>query len=117
MITFVFNIWFADVCAYVYFVPFKLKIIMFSLFFSRKTQDLPDPDPEKGERSVFYLLLKMFVSSNSNYLKTSTRMLVLKVSFILLTSENCIIKPIFLKFKCIIHILYYNLWKPIFTPE
>uniref|UniRef100_A0A8C1RHY7 URB1 ribosome biogenesis homolog n=1 Tax=Cyprinus carpio TaxID=7962 RepID=A0A8C1RHY7_CYPCA len=37
------------------------------------------PDPEKGERSVFYLLLKMFVSSNSNYLKTSTRMLVLKV--------------------------------------
>uniref|UniRef100_A0A9J7XVS8 URB1 ribosome biogenesis homolog n=1 Tax=Cyprinus carpio carpio TaxID=630221 RepID=A0A9J7XVS8_CYPCA len=42
-------------------------------------RDLPDPDPEKGERSVFYLLLKMFVSSNSNYLKTSTRMLVLKV--------------------------------------
>uniref|UniRef100_A0A672KVI6 Nucleolar pre-ribosomal-associated protein 1 C-terminal domain-containing protein n=1 Tax=Sinocyclocheilus grahami TaxID=75366 RepID=A0A672KVI6_SINGR len=37
------------------------------------------PDPEKGEKSVFYLLLKMFVSSNSNYLKTSTRMLVLKV--------------------------------------
>uniref|UniRef100_A0A671SLX3 Nucleolar pre-ribosomal-associated protein 1 C-terminal domain-containing protein n=1 Tax=Sinocyclocheilus anshuiensis TaxID=1608454 RepID=A0A671SLX3_9TELE len=37
------------------------------------------PDPEKGEKSVFYLLLKMFVSSNSNYLKTSTRMLVIKV--------------------------------------
>uniref|UniRef100_A0A671SKU3 Nucleolar pre-ribosomal-associated protein 1 C-terminal domain-containing protein n=1 Tax=Sinocyclocheilus anshuiensis TaxID=1608454 RepID=A0A671SKU3_9TELE len=30
-------------------------------------------------KSVFYLLLKMFVSSNSNYLKTSTRMLVIKV--------------------------------------
>ncbi|XP_043115226.1 nucleolar pre-ribosomal-associated protein 1 [Puntigrus tetrazona] len=42
-------------------------------------QNLPAPDSEKGEKSVFYLLLKMFVSSNSNYLKTSTRMLVLKV--------------------------------------
>ncbi|XP_051962696.1 nucleolar pre-ribosomal-associated protein 1 isoform X2 [Xyrauchen texanus] len=31
------------------------------------------------EKSVFYLLLKMFVNSNGSYLKTSTRMLVLKV--------------------------------------
>uniref|UniRef100_A0A8C1PYH9 URB1 ribosome biogenesis homolog n=1 Tax=Cyprinus carpio TaxID=7962 RepID=A0A8C1PYH9_CYPCA len=54
----------------------ELPASKFSWF---RVQDLPDPDPEKGERSVFYLLLKMFVSSNSNYLKTSTRMLVLKV--------------------------------------
>ncbi|XP_030633813.1 nucleolar pre-ribosomal-associated protein 1 [Chanos chanos] len=32
-----------------------------------------------GERSVFHSLLKMFVSSNERHLKTSTRMLVLKV--------------------------------------
>uniref|UniRef100_A0A8C9ZQ89 URB1 ribosome biogenesis homolog n=1 Tax=Sander lucioperca TaxID=283035 RepID=A0A8C9ZQ89_SANLU len=32
-----------------------------------------------GEKSVLYLLLKMFVSSSSSHLKTSTRMLVLKV--------------------------------------
>uniref|UniRef100_A0A672KS26 Nucleolar pre-ribosomal-associated protein 1 C-terminal domain-containing protein n=1 Tax=Sinocyclocheilus grahami TaxID=75366 RepID=A0A672KS26_SINGR len=54
----------------------ELPASKFSWF---RVQDLPDPDPEKGEKSVFYLLLKMFVSSNSNYLKTSTRMLVLKV--------------------------------------
>ncbi|XP_026138598.1 nucleolar pre-ribosomal-associated protein 1 [Carassius auratus] len=54
----------------------ELPASKFSWF---RVQDLPDTDPEKGERSVFYLLLKMFVSSNSNYLKTSTRMLVLKV--------------------------------------
>ncbi len=90
MITLVFYIWFADVFQNVYLVFFKLKIIMFLMFLSAETQDLPDPDPEKGEKSVFYLLLKMFVSSNSNYLKTSTRMLVLKVSFMLLTTENCL---------------------------
>ncbi len=72
-----------------YLVFLSLRSSCFSLF-SPETQDLPDPDPEKGEKSVFYLLLKMFVSSNSNYLKTSTRMLVLKVSFMLLTTENCI---------------------------
>uniref|UniRef100_A0A671SMY5 URB1 ribosome biogenesis homolog n=1 Tax=Sinocyclocheilus anshuiensis TaxID=1608454 RepID=A0A671SMY5_9TELE len=54
----------------------ELPASKFSWF---RVQDLPDPDPEKGEKSVFYLLLKMFVSSNSNYLKTSTRMLVIKV--------------------------------------
>ncbi|KAF4103830.1 nucleolar pre-ribosomal-associated protein 1 [Onychostoma macrolepis] len=52
----------------------ELPASKFSWF---RVQDLPDP--EKGEKSVFYLLLKMFESSNSNYLKTSTRMLVLKV--------------------------------------
>lgn len=36
-------------------------------------------DTESGEKSVLYLLLKMFVTSGSSHLKTSTRMLVLKV--------------------------------------
>ncbi|XP_067306200.1 nucleolar pre-ribosomal-associated protein 1 isoform X2 [Pseudorasbora parva] len=54
----------------------ELPASKFSWF---RVQELADPDQEKGEKSVFYLLLKMFVSSNSSYLKTSTRMLVLKV--------------------------------------
>ncbi|KAL1260021.1 hypothetical protein QQF64_007848, partial [Cirrhinus molitorella] len=57
-------------------VALELPASKFSWF---RVQDLADPDLEKGEKSVFYLLLKMFVSSNSNYLKTSTRTLVLKV--------------------------------------
>lgn len=36
-------------------------------------------DTDSGEKSVLYLLLKMFVTSGSSHLKTSTRMLVLKV--------------------------------------
>ncbi|XP_051521576.1 nucleolar pre-ribosomal-associated protein 1 isoform X2 [Myxocyprinus asiaticus] len=48
----------------------------FSWFRVQENADLP---MEKGEKSVFYLLLKMFVNSNGSYLKTSTRMLVLKV--------------------------------------
>uniref|UniRef100_A0A3B4FUG2 URB1 ribosome biogenesis homolog n=1 Tax=Pundamilia nyererei TaxID=303518 RepID=A0A3B4FUG2_9CICH len=36
-------------------------------------------DSSSGEKSVFYLLLKMFVSSSSSHLKASTQMLVLKV--------------------------------------
>lgn len=39
---------------------------------------------ESGEKSVLYLLLKMFVTSGSSHLKTSTRMLVLKVRSLLL---------------------------------
>ncbi|ROL44240.1 Nucleolar pre-ribosomal-associated protein 1 [Anabarilius grahami] len=54
----------------------ELPASKFSWF---RVQELADPDLEKGEKSVFYLLLKMFVSTNSSYLKTSTRMLVLKV--------------------------------------
>ncbi|XP_073718907.1 nucleolar pre-ribosomal-associated protein 1 isoform X1 [Misgurnus anguillicaudatus] len=54
----------------------ELPASKFSWF---RVQDLGDSDLQKGEKSVFYLLLKMLVSSNSNYLKTSTRMLVLKV--------------------------------------
>lgn len=47
---------------------------MSPLFFPQEVTDT-----ESGEKSVLYLLLKMFVSSGSSHLKTSTRMLVLKV--------------------------------------
>lgn len=50
--------------------------IVWYVFFS-SLQDVADT--ESGEKSVLYLLLKMFVSSSSSHLKTSTRMLVLKV--------------------------------------
>uniref|UniRef100_A0A8C4IDY3 Nucleolar pre-ribosomal-associated protein 1 n=1 Tax=Dicentrarchus labrax TaxID=13489 RepID=A0A8C4IDY3_DICLA len=36
-------------------------------------------ESSSGEKSVLYLLLKMFVSTSSSHLRTSTRMLVLKV--------------------------------------
>ncbi|CAK6968909.1 nucleolar pre-ribosomal-associated protein 1 [Scomber scombrus] len=44
-----------------------------------RLQDVTDTESSSGEKSVLYLLLKMFVSSSSSHLKTSTRMLVLKV--------------------------------------
>ncbi|KAM8769351.1 nucleolar pre-ribosomal-associated protein 1 isoform 2-T2 [Acanthopagrus schlegelii] len=44
-----------------------------------RIQDVADTDSSSGEKSVLYLLLRMFVSSSSSHLKTSTRMLVLKV--------------------------------------
>uniref|UniRef100_A0A3B4UFA2 URB1 ribosome biogenesis homolog n=1 Tax=Seriola dumerili TaxID=41447 RepID=A0A3B4UFA2_SERDU len=44
-----------------------------------RIQDVADTESSSGEKSVLYLLLKMFVSSSSSHLKTSTRMLVLKV--------------------------------------
>lgn len=40
----------------------ELPASKFSWF---RVQDLADPDPEKGEKSVFYLLLKMFVLRDS----------------------------------------------------
>ncbi|KAG7471205.1 hypothetical protein MATL_G00121940 [Megalops atlanticus] len=54
----------------------ELPASKFSWF---RVQDVVDTEAAGGEKSVFYLLLKMFVSSNSSHLKTSTRMLVLKV--------------------------------------
>lgn len=54
----------------------ELPASKFSWF---RVQEMANPDFEKGEKSVIYLLLKMFVSSNNSYLKTSSRMLVLKV--------------------------------------
>ncbi|XP_068441753.1 nucleolar pre-ribosomal-associated protein 1 isoform X2 [Clinocottus analis] len=44
-----------------------------------RIQDIADTESSTGEKSVLYLLLKMFVSSSSSHLKTSTQMLVLKV--------------------------------------
>ncbi|XP_059187700.1 nucleolar pre-ribosomal-associated protein 1 isoform X2 [Centropristis striata] len=44
-----------------------------------RIQDVADTESSSGEKSVLYLLLKMFVSSSSSHLKSSTRMLVLKV--------------------------------------
>uniref|UniRef100_A0A4W4ETC3 Nucleolar pre-ribosomal-associated protein 1 C-terminal domain-containing protein n=1 Tax=Electrophorus electricus TaxID=8005 RepID=A0A4W4ETC3_ELEEL len=44
-----------------------------------KLQDVVDPCQARGEQSVLYVLLKMFVSSSSCHLKTSTRKLILKV--------------------------------------
>uniref|UniRef100_A0A3Q3JWH8 URB1 ribosome biogenesis homolog n=1 Tax=Monopterus albus TaxID=43700 RepID=A0A3Q3JWH8_MONAL len=52
----------------------ELPASKFSWF---RIQDVGDTESSSGEKSVLYLLLKMFVSSS--YLKTSTRMLVLKV--------------------------------------
>ncbi|XP_068601520.1 nucleolar pre-ribosomal-associated protein 1 [Brachionichthys hirsutus] len=44
-----------------------------------RLQDVSDTESSSGEKSVLYLLLNMFLSSSSGHLKTSTRMLVLKV--------------------------------------
>ncbi|XP_029302759.1 nucleolar pre-ribosomal-associated protein 1 isoform X2 [Cottoperca gobio] len=45
-----------------------------------RIQDVADTESSSsGEKSVLYLLLKMFVSSSSSHLKTSTRLLVVKV--------------------------------------
>ncbi|XP_034557046.1 nucleolar pre-ribosomal-associated protein 1 [Notolabrus celidotus] len=44
-----------------------------------RLQDVADVESSSGEKSVLYLLLKMFVSSSSSHLKNSTRMLVIKV--------------------------------------
>ncbi|XP_023118676.2 nucleolar pre-ribosomal-associated protein 1 isoform X2 [Amphiprion ocellaris] len=45
-----------------------------------RIQDIADTESASGEKSVLYLLLKMFVSSSgSSHLKTSTQMLVQKV--------------------------------------
>ncbi|XP_056297460.1 nucleolar pre-ribosomal-associated protein 1 isoform X2 [Pseudoliparis swirei] len=44
-----------------------------------RIQEVADAESSSGEKSVLYLLLKMFVSSSSSHLKTSTQMLVLKV--------------------------------------
>ncbi|KAL3057633.1 hypothetical protein OYC64_007984 [Pagothenia borchgrevinki] len=52
-----------------------LPASMFSWF---RIQDV-DTESSSGEKSVLYLLLKMFVSSSSSHLKSSTRLLVLKV--------------------------------------
>uniref|UniRef100_A0A3B4ZN57 URB1 ribosome biogenesis homolog n=1 Tax=Stegastes partitus TaxID=144197 RepID=A0A3B4ZN57_9TELE len=55
----------------------ELPASKFSWF---RIQDIADSESSSGEKSVLYLLLKMFVSSSgSSHLKTSTQMLVQKV--------------------------------------
>uniref|UniRef100_A0AAR2JVE7 Nucleolar pre-ribosomal-associated protein 1 C-terminal domain-containing protein n=1 Tax=Pygocentrus nattereri TaxID=42514 RepID=A0AAR2JVE7_PYGNA len=55
----------------------ELPASKFSWF---RFQDGVNPGPARGEVSVFYQLLKMFISSSSSsHLRTSTRKLVLKV--------------------------------------
>ncbi|CAB1349349.1 unnamed protein product, partial [Coregonus sp. 'balchen'] len=44
-----------------------------------RVQDHVETEAGSGEKSVFFLLLKMFVSSNNSHLKISTRKLVVKV--------------------------------------
>uniref|UniRef100_A0A3P8YWF7 URB1 ribosome biogenesis homolog n=1 Tax=Esox lucius TaxID=8010 RepID=A0A3P8YWF7_ESOLU len=53
----------------------ELPASRFSWF---RAQDHAEMEAASGERSVFYLLLKMFVSSSNSHLKLSTRKLVLK---------------------------------------
>ncbi|XP_015334179.1 nucleolar pre-ribosomal-associated protein 1 isoform X1 [Marmota marmota marmota] len=44
-----------------------------------KTQEGPDIEIIGGERSVFYLLMKMFVTSSHLQLKSSTKLLIIKI--------------------------------------
>ncbi|XP_033865183.3 nucleolar pre-ribosomal-associated protein 1-like [Acipenser ruthenus] len=54
----------------------ELPASKFSWF---RFQDMSDTKETSGETSVFYLLLKMFVTNRNTHLKTSTRLLILKV--------------------------------------
>ncbi|KAM6224025.1 nucleolar pre-ribosomal-associated protein 1 [Rhynchocyon petersi] len=44
-----------------------------------KAQEGPDAEIVGGERSVFYLLMKMFVTSSHSQLKLSTKLLIIKI--------------------------------------
>ncbi|NWW94941.1 NPA1P protein, partial [Rhynochetos jubatus] len=44
-----------------------------------RVQDVSETEKESGEKSVFYLLMKMFVTSNHSHLKISTKKLIVKV--------------------------------------
>ncbi|XP_005638888.1 nucleolar pre-ribosomal-associated protein 1 isoform X1 [Canis lupus familiaris] len=50
-----------------------------SKFLWLKAQEGPDAEIIGGERSVFYLLMKMFVTSNHLQLKSSTKLLIIKI--------------------------------------
>lgn len=84
---------FLDCCAY--FKPIFLNYCLFLVNnkYNFKhvvccSQGVADSE-SSGEKSVLYLLLKMFVSSSSNHLKTSTRSLILKVRFFLFSFILC----------------------------
>uniref|UniRef100_A0A672TJ60 URB1 ribosome biosis homolog n=1 Tax=Strigops habroptila TaxID=2489341 RepID=A0A672TJ60_STRHB len=44
-----------------------------------RVQDVSEAEKVSGEKSVFYLLMKMFVTSNHSHLKISTKKLIIKV--------------------------------------
>ncbi|NWI14970.1 NPA1P protein, partial [Crypturellus soui] len=44
-----------------------------------RVQDASETEKVSGEKSVFYLLMKMFVTSNRSHLKIATRKLIIKV--------------------------------------
>ncbi|NXC43094.1 NPA1P protein, partial [Penelope pileata] len=44
-----------------------------------RVQDVSETEKIAGEKSVFYLLMKMFVTSNHSHLKISTKKLIIKV--------------------------------------
>ncbi|NXT48894.1 NPA1P protein, partial [Pluvianellus socialis] len=44
-----------------------------------RVQDASETEKVSGEKSVFYLLMKMFVTSNHSHLKISTKKLIIKV--------------------------------------
>ncbi|KFW89278.1 Nucleolar pre-ribosomal-associated protein 1, partial [Phalacrocorax carbo] len=44
-----------------------------------RVQDVSETEKASGEKSVFYLLMKMFVTSNHSHLKISTKKLIIKV--------------------------------------
>ncbi|XP_025959367.2 nucleolar pre-ribosomal-associated protein 1 isoform X2 [Dromaius novaehollandiae] len=44
-----------------------------------RVQDVSETEKVSGEKSVFYLLMKMFVTSNRSHLKISTKKLIIKV--------------------------------------
>ncbi|XP_043927364.1 nucleolar pre-ribosomal-associated protein 1 [Protopterus annectens] len=44
-----------------------------------KVQDISDAEKHTGEKSVFYLMLKMFTTSKTSHLKMSTKLLIIKV--------------------------------------
>nr|XP_054511019.1 nucleolar pre-ribosomal-associated protein 1 [Agelaius phoeniceus] len=44
-----------------------------------KVQDISEAEKTSGEKSVFYLLMKMFVTSTHSHLKISTKQLIIKV--------------------------------------
>jgi len=50
-----------------------------SKFLWLKAQEGPDAEIIGGERSVFYLLMKMFVTSSHLQLKSSTKLLIIKI--------------------------------------
>ncbi|NXA49095.1 NPA1P protein, partial [Nothocercus julius] len=57
-------------------VALELPANKFSWF---RVQDASETEKVSGEKSVFYLLMKMFVTSNCSHLKISTKKLIIKV--------------------------------------